>query len=108
MTEPAPPRQPFAAGPVLAAMAAQAVVLTAVSNAYGYHRDELYFRMLRPAWGYVDQPPLTPLLARATEHIADAVWALRIPATIASVLSVLLIALIAREVGGDRRAQWLA
>lgn len=104
----AAPRRPFAAGPVLAAMAAQAAVLSVVSNGYGYHRDELYFRMLRPAWGYVDQPPLTPLLARATEHIADAAWALRIPATIASIASVLLVALLAREVGGSRVAQGLA
>jgi hypothetical protein len=90
-------------------MLAQAVLLTAFSAGYGYERDELYFRALRPGWGYLDQPPLTPLLARLTRHlIADQTWALRIPATIASVLSVLVIALIAREVGGGRLAQTLA
>ena len=58
-----------------------------------------------PAWGYVDQPPLTPWLARTlTSLVADEAWALRIPATLASAASVVLLGLIARELGGDRRA----
>src|SRR3954452_9724310 len=96
---------PLARGPVAAAMLAQAVLLTAFSAGYGYERDELYFRMLRPGLGYLDQPPLTPLLARLTRHlIADQTWALRIPATIAAGLSVLVIALTTREAAGGRRA----
>lgn len=84
-----------------------AIILTACSGRYGYHRDELYFRLLRPAWGYVDQPPLTPFLARMFGHLADQPWAMRVPATLATVLSVYVLVLVTREFGGARRAQAL-
>lgn len=95
--------------PAVIAATVQAVVLTVASVGYGFHRDELYFRMLEPAWGYLDQPPLTPWLARTlTSLVADEAWALRLPATLASAASVVLLGLIARELGGDRRAVALA
>ena len=93
---------------VLPAAVLQAIALTLGSFGYGYHRDELYFRMLPPAWGYLDQPPLMPLLARLTTHLADEPWALRLPATTATALSVVVVALICRELGGRRGAQALA
>ncbi len=93
---------------VIPAMAAQGVLLTLVSPWYGFDRDELYFRALPPAWGYVDQPPLTPLLSRLAAHFSDGVWAQRIPATICALLSVLVVALVTRELGGRRAAQGLA
>jgi 4-amino-4-deoxy-L-arabinose transferase-like glycosyltransferase len=99
---------PFAARPVLAAVLVQVVLLSAASQGYGYHRDELYFRMLHPSWGYFDEPPLTPLLAHVFRALADQPWALRIPATVATAVSVVVIALIARELGGERGAQALA
>lgn len=75
------------------------VVLTALSGRYGPSRDELYFAMLEPAWGYVDQPPLAPLIAQA---LTANPWLLRIPATLLAAGGVLLVVMIAREVGGSR------
>src|SRR5688572_17948899 len=92
-------------------MAVLAVLLGTTITRYDYHRDELYFRMLgeHPAWGYVDQPPATPLLARlAIEVFGDTVWAIRIPALLCVLGVALLAALIAREVGGGALAQGLA
>lgn len=89
-------------------MGTLAVVLTVLSNGYGFHRDELYFRMLEPGWGYVDQGPLTPMLVRFfSQHVADEPWAIRIPATASTVVSVLVVVLITRELGGGRAAQAL-
>jgi len=101
-------RPPLARSPVLSAAVVMAVLLTVFSNRYGFHRDELYFRMLRPAWGYVDQPPLAPLLARWFGHLSGNPWAIRIPATLAAAGSVLLVALNTRELGGGRTAQALS
>jgi hypothetical protein len=101
----------LARGPVLAVAGAVGVLLTAVSGRYGYFGDELYFiaagRHL--AWGYADQPPLLPLVALLMDTIAPgSVAVLRIPATLAIVAAVVLAALLARELGGGRRAQVLA
>jgi hypothetical protein len=93
--------------PVVAAAVSMAIVLTAVSGRYGYHRDELYFRMLRPSWGYVDQPPFTPWVARLTAGVVDEVWAMRVPATVMAAASVVVLALVTRELGGGRGAQTL-
>jgi hypothetical protein len=49
------------------------VVQVSFANGYGYHRDELYFRTAarHPAFGYDDQPPLTPLLGRLGRSRSD-------------------------------------
>ena len=95
-------------GPVYAAAAVVVVVLTVAGNGYGFHRDELYFRMLPPAWGYVDQPPLLPLVVRTLSGIVDQPWMIRLPATAAAAATVLVLAAITRELGGGRTAQSLA
>ncbi|MCP2264940.1 glycosyltransferase family 39 protein [Promicromonospora thailandica] len=102
-------RPAVAWGPVGAAVLVLAVLLTATSTRYGYHRDELYFRMLDPAWGYVDQPPLTPWIARTgTDLFGDTLLVMRVPATLAHVAAVVVVALVARELGGRAGAQALA
>jgi 4-amino-4-deoxy-L-arabinose transferase-like glycosyltransferase len=90
-------------------MLATAVLLYATSGRYGYHRDELYFRMLPLRWGYVDQPFLTPALAKASIAVfGDTLVGLRVLAPVFLAGGIVLAALIARELGGTPRAQALA
>ncbi len=86
-------------------------ILAAFAGRYGYHRDELYFleagRHL--AWGYPDQPPFAPLLARLMNDLASgSVTVLRLPSAIAMGAIAPLTAALARQFGGERSAQLLA
>src|SRR3954469_14583306 len=104
-------RPPLAWRPVGLVAAGIAALLLATIDRYDYHRDELYFRLLgnHPAWGYVDQPPATPLLARgAIAVFGDSLWAIRVPGLLCILGAVFLAALVAREFGGDAGAQALA
>lgn len=110
---PAPARlSPRAWWPVLSIAAVVAAVQVAISPFGGYWIDEIYMLAVgryHPDWGYADQPPVAPLLARAMDWIApDWLPLLRLPATLASAATVVLTALIARELGADRRAQVIA
>ncbi|MCI2418182.1 glycosyltransferase family 39 protein [Saccharopolyspora sp. K220] len=101
----------FAKGPLLLIFAAVVLVLLATSGRYGYFADELYALAAgrRLDWGYADQPPLVPLLAVAMDTLLPgSVVALRIPAALVTGAGVFVVALLAREFGGDRRAQALA
>jgi len=96
--------------PILAVAGAVLVVLVTFAGRYGPHRDELYFVASgrRLAWGYPDQPPLTPAIARLTDLVAPgSVTALHVPSAFAMAAFVLLAALTARELGGGTAAQVL-
>ena len=83
-----------------------------VANAhYDVFRDELYFIVcgLHPAFGYVDQPPLIPLIAAASFKLfGTALTPLRLVPALASAATVALTADLARRLGGGRFAQALA
>jgi hypothetical protein len=109
---PAPATRPrFAWRLVLPVAAAELVVQVAFANGYGYHRDELYFRAAgrNPAFGYDDQPPLTPLLGRLSEALfGETPRGLRMTSALTVALVVVLVALLARELGAERRGQLVA
>jgi Dolichyl-phosphate-mannose-protein mannosyltransferase len=93
---------------VIAAL--QAAVLVATSTRYGYHGDEFYFIVAgsHPAFGYPDQPPLVPLLSWLMHDLSPSLWFLRFPSALVGGATTVLAALVAREVGGGRRAQLIA
>jgi 4-amino-4-deoxy-L-arabinose transferase-like glycosyltransferase len=99
------------AWPVLVVAGLMFAGLMALSGQYGFHRDEMYFIVAgrHPAFGYADQPPLTPLLAAAsTALFGVSPTAVRLLPALYMALVVILAALIARDLGGSRRAQTLA
>src|SRR5262249_28211360 len=83
----------------------------AVSARYGYVRDELYFleagRHL--AFGYVDQPALTPLLARLGALAGgNTLVGLRVPPALGLAALVVITAAMSRLLGAGRTGQVLA
>ena len=96
----------------LVALAIFRLVLHTITNQhYGFHRDELavvddahYL-----AWGYVAYPPVTPFIARiALVLFGPSLAGIRFFAVLAQCLAMVLAGMMARELGGSRRAIILA
>lgn len=100
--------------PVLVALTAAQLALWLLSSgplAYGYMSDEMYYLDCaeRLAWGYVDHPPFSLfVLAGVRALLGESLFALHLLPTLAACLNVVLVALLARELGGGRIAQGLA
>lgn len=95
---------------VLAIMVLTALVHLLVASRYDIFRNELYFIVCgrHPALGYVDQPPLVPLLAALTQIFGVNVWLLRLPSAIAATLLVPLTAAFSQRLGGNTASAILA
>ena len=104
------PLQPLSRVVYLVAAAVFALLM-ALSDRYGFHRDELYFivcaRHLQAS--YVDQPILTPLITRISLGLfGTSLIGLRLWPALAVAGTVILGGLLAREFGGGRTAQILS
>src|SRR5213078_340929 len=81
------------------------------NNRYGYFRDEFDYMSCGDhlAWGYVDQPPLIPLLIHICRALlGDSLRSIRFIPALASSLLIVQTAAIARELGGRRYALLLS
>jgi 4-amino-4-deoxy-L-arabinose transferase-like glycosyltransferase len=90
---------------------AKLAIQAATSGNYGFHRDELYYlaSARHPALGYVDFPPVTPMLARLSlDLFGPSVFWLRMFPALAGAVIVIVAGLIAAELGGSRFARVLA
>lgn len=94
--------------PAVLGIAAFSFVLHMVCNGgYGYFRDEFDYIGCgnHPAWGYVDQPPLLPMLTRLCLAVfGDSLRSVRLIPAVFSAVLILLAGLVARELGGKRFA----
>jgi len=83
----------------------------ATNGSLGFHTDELYYldSGRHPAFGYVDFPPIVPLLARLeTGLLGISPWTLRLLPTLLGGFMVVLSGAYVRKLGGSLPLQGLA
>jgi hypothetical protein len=87
------------------------VYISSFVKGYGYFIDEFYYIAcaFNPAMGYVDHPPLAPLILTVFQFIfGTSVIAVRVLPALAESASVFFTGILAKEIGGGRFAQCLA
>jgi len=93
------------------AAAAVIALHLATNGTLGFHTDELYYidSGRHPALGYVDFPPVVPLLARLeTDLLGISPWKLRLLPTLLGGFMVALSGAYVRKLGGSLRLQLIA
>ncbi|HEY8030488.1 MAG TPA: glycosyltransferase family 39 protein [Gaiellaceae bacterium] len=101
----------FARRPVLAVVAVKSALDLGFANHYGWQRDELYYAVAGKhlQGGYVEFPPVTALLsALARLLFGYSLVGFRVFPILAGAIGIVVAALVARELGGERRAQVIA
>ncbi len=95
--------------PLYAALGVFVIHLVA-NPGYGFFRDELYFIIcgFHPQFGYVDQPPVVPLLAAMTQLFGHSLFLLRAVPALFAAAGVYTTCLLVTEFGGGIFAQLLA
>jgi hypothetical protein len=96
---------------LIAVAACIAILHIATNGRYGFHRDE--FQFLSDArhmdWGFVAYPPLTAFLERIGMSLFGlSMVGLRLFSVLAQAAAILVTGLMARELGGNRLAQFTA
>jgi 4-amino-4-deoxy-L-arabinose transferase-like glycosyltransferase len=101
----------LAVRPLLVVLVAKCALNLGFANRYGWQRDELYYAVAgrHLQGGYVEFPPATALVSALARLLFG--WSLiglRGFAILAGAASIVVAALIVRELGGGRRAQAIA
>ena len=87
------------------------IYLSTFNKAYGYFNDEFYYIACanNPAAGYVDHPPLAPLLLTVIKFLfGSSIFVIRIFPALAEAAGVFYTGILVREIGGGKFAQILA
>lgn len=87
------------------------IYLSTFNKSYGYFIDEFYYIACanNPAFGYVDHPPLAPILLTIFQFVfGTSVFAIRFPPALAAAAAVFYTGILTKEIGGNKYAQMLA
>jgi 4-amino-4-deoxy-L-arabinose transferase-like glycosyltransferase len=96
---------------IISAISFLIIYISSFVKGYGFFIDEFYYIACanRPAMGYVDHPPLAPLLLTVFQFIfGSSIYAVRFLPALAASASGFMTGIITREIKGGTFAQCLA